>query len=90
MGASDGPEFFRSGKSEEAGKFAHIDLVGAAGFLIGEVRQPFQLGWHIGQVFKLRRHLHPNKFNTSTRFFTGGSMLAVMGHIRAEKESVHS
>ncbi len=42
-------------ESSEAGKLLDIDFVGAAGFGVGDVGEPFQLGRHIGELSELRR-----------------------------------
>ena len=39
----------------EGGKFTDVDLIGAPGFGIGEVGEPFKLGRHLGQAVILTR-----------------------------------
>jgi len=41
--------------SSEGDKFLNVDLVGAAGFRIDDVGEPFELGLDLGQIAELRR-----------------------------------
>lgn len=43
MRPGGGPERFNLGKTGESDELRDIDLVGAPGFGIGDVREPFQL-----------------------------------------------
>ena len=42
MRAGDDPEFVRAHDAHEAGEVPHVELIGAAGFGVGDVGEPFQ------------------------------------------------
>ena len=52
--SSAGPR--RPAKAENS---LDVDFIGAAGFGIGDVGEPFELGRHVGQVAVLRRRQRP-------------------------------
>jgi hypothetical protein len=51
----DGPELRRLAQPGEVRKFAHVVFISAAGFGIGNVGEPFELGRYVGEVAELGR-----------------------------------
>ena len=55
MRARDGAHLGRTAQSGEGRKFPDVVFVGAPGFGVGDVGEPFELGRHLGQLAVLRR-----------------------------------
>jgi hypothetical protein len=55
VGAGDGAQLTDAFEASEGDKLLDIDLIGAAGFRIGEVGEPFELGRNLGEVAELGR-----------------------------------
>ena len=55
VGPSDGAQLSRSPQAGEGGELTDIVAVGAPGFGIGDIGEPFELGWHFGEIAKLGR-----------------------------------
>src|SRR5713226_3374808 len=50
-----GAQLGRAAQAGEGDEFLDVDLVGAAGFGIGEVGEPFEFGRYVGELAVLRR-----------------------------------
>jgi hypothetical protein len=53
VGAGDGAQLGDTTQAGEGDELLDIDLIGAAAFRIGEVGEPFELGWNVGEVAEL-------------------------------------
>jgi hypothetical protein len=53
VGAGDEPEFFRAVDADEGAEVGNVQVVGAAGFLVGDVGEPLELGGDLGQPLEL-------------------------------------
>ncbi len=59
MGAGDGAQLGRTAQAGEGRKFTHVVAVGAPGFRVGDIGEPFELGRDLGQGTELRRRQRP-------------------------------
>ena len=59
MGAGDGAQLRGPAQPGEGRELAHVDFVGPAGFGIGDVGEPFELGRNVGEVAVLGRRQRP-------------------------------
>ncbi len=82
MGAGHGAQLRGTAEACEDRKLAHVDFMSPAGFGIGDVGEPFELGRHVGQVAVLRRRQRPfTDRRTATRIGT------LLGRARPSGES---
>jgi hypothetical protein len=51
----DGAQLRRFLQSREGGEFCHVAFVGAAGFGVGDIGEPFEFGANVGEL--LEHHL---------------------------------
>ena len=59
MGAGDGAQLGRLAQAGEGREFADVVFISAAGFGIGAVGEPFELGRHVGEIAILDRRQLP-------------------------------
>jgi hypothetical protein len=55
VGAGDGAQLGDAAQAGEGDELLDVDLVGAAGFGVGEVGEPFELGGNVSQITELGR-----------------------------------
>ena len=53
MGPRDEAEFLRAVDADERAEVRDVEPVGPAGFLVGNVGEPLELGWNLGEALEL-------------------------------------